>query len=123
MLNSIVMACFITIIIFIIVENFKKDIQIQSIHKTNDKIRDFISEYLGEIKSFDIFIVQQLREEIYKDFIKLQKIHLFELMMIDSQHLQISYEINGIREDIEVSTEWGIVEIRPIKGFDEINEY
>lgn len=123
MLSAIVIATFITMILFITIENFRRDMTLRHIFIINEKLKDFVSNYLGEIQRFDIFLVKNLRERIKEDFMKQEQIDHLELSMIDSRHLKIAYEVDGTREEVEISTALGKVEITEVKMPEEMEGY
>ncbi|KXG76414.1 hypothetical protein [Thermotalea metallivorans] len=123
MLGAVVIATFITMILFIAIENFRRDMTLRHIFIINEKLKDFVSNYLGEIQRFDIFLVKNLREKIKEDFMKEEQIDYLELSMIDSRHLKIAYEVDGTREEVEISTALGKVEITEVKVPEEMEGY
>ena len=123
MLSSMVIAGFITMIIFVTLENFRRDMTLRHILTINERLRDFISRDLDNLSGFDVFMVKSLRDRIREDFMRREQIDHLELSMIDSRHLRIAYEIDGTREEVEISTTLGKVEITEMKMPEEVGEF
>lgn len=123
MTSEVFIAAAITFLIFMTVENLRRDFLFRNIKVINEGLRQFISEYLGEAKGFDIFIVKNLRERLIEDFARKEGLETFELSMIDSNTLKIVYEIDGEIEEINVVTDFGKVEIRQALFFHEADYY
>ncbi|MDF2545230.1 MAG: hypothetical protein K0R93_128 [Anaerosolibacter sp.] len=123
MLSSIIVAGFITMIIFVTVENFRRDMTLRHILTVNERLKEYISGCVGELSGFDVFMVKSLRDRIREDFINQEQIDHFELSMIDSRRLKIVYEIDGTREEVEVSTALGRVEITEMTMPEEVGEF
>lgn len=123
MVSSMVIAGFITMIIFVTLENFRRDMTLRHILTINERLRDFISRDLGNLSGFDVFMVKSLRDRIREDFMRREQIDHLELSMIDSRHLRIAYEIDGTREEVEISTTLGKVEITEMKMPEEVGEF
>ncbi len=123
MVSSMVIAGFITMIIFVTLENFRRDMTLRHILTINERLRDFISRDLDNLSGFDVFMVKSLRDRIREDFMRREQIDHLELSMIDSRHLRIAYEIDGTREEVEISTTLGKVEITEMKMPEEVGEF
>ncbi|MBB6214077.1 hypothetical protein HNQ80_000146 [Anaerosolibacter carboniphilus] len=123
MLSSIIIAGFITMILFVTLENFRRDMTLKHILTVNERLREFISGYLGDLSGFDVFMVKSLRDRIREDFMHQEQIDHFEISMIDSRHLKIAYEIDGTREEVEISTALGKVEITEMTMPEEVEGF
>ena len=123
MTNAVFIAGMVTFLIFVTVENLRRDFLFKNIKIINEELRQFISEYLGEAKRFDIFMVRNLRQRIMEDFALKEGLETFELSMIDSSTLKIIYEIDGEIEEINVTTDLGKVEIQEASFFQEADYY
>jgi hypothetical protein len=117
-----IIAGFITMIIFVTLENFRRDMTLRHILTINERLREFISSDLDNLSGFDVFMVKSLRDRIREDFMQREQIDYLELSMIDSRHLRIAYEIDGTREEVEISTTLGRVEITEMKMPEEVGE-
>lgn len=123
MTNAVFIAGMVTFLIFVTVESLRRDFLFKNIKIINEELRQFISEYLGEAKRFDIFMVRNLRQRIMEDFALKEGLETFELSMIDSSTLKIIYEIDGEIEEINVTTDLGKVEIKEAPFLNEADYY
>lgn len=123
MTSAVFVAAMITFLIFVTVENLRRDFLFRNIKMINEGLRQFISEYLGDTRRFDIFMVKHLRERIMEDFVQKEGLETFELSMIDSSTLKIVYEIDGEVEELNVTTDFGRVEIKENPFFHEAEYY
>lgn len=110
-------------ILFVTLENFRRDMTLKHILTVNERLREFISGYLGDLSGFDVFMVKSLRDRIREDFMHQEQIDHFEISMIDSRHLKIAYEIDGTREEVEISTALGKVEITEMTMPEEVEGF
>ena len=112
MVSTLFIALLLTMMMFLVIESLRRDILFRNIRWTNEQLKEFTADFLGDVRRFDIFLVRQLRERIQRDFIYEQGIENFELVMLDSRSIKIAYQIEGIWEEIEISTEADEVELK-----------
>ncbi|MEW9123185.1 MAG: hypothetical protein AB2421_10780 [Thermotaleaceae bacterium] len=112
MTNAILIAAMVTFVIFVTIENLKRDFLIRNIKIINHRLGQFISNHLGEEKDFDIFMVKHLRHRIQEEFAKTEGLEALELSMIDSNTLKIVYQLDGEVETLKVTTEKGKIRIK-----------
>lgn len=102
MLIAIIYAFIITIFIGFMIENFKLSFHLRRVDIINIRIKSTILSILSGKKSFDVFMVNDLRKKINEEFLSTKLVDKYELYKIDDSKIKLKYFKGYVVGELEI---------------------